>query len=118
MLNELYDLFHKKTGLLINKVPRKDRALAEVEAEKSSEFEKMFDLPVLGVIPCSCDMMENGLSPFNLQKKTNKLYREIMNEIALRIIPFTSGDLVTPKDSELIRIYKEKFLKKVTGVFM
>jgi MinD-like ATPase involved in chromosome partitioning or flagellar assembly len=118
MLEDLYNLFQKKTGMLVNKVAIGDKSLTEMETIKTVEFERLYNLPVLGVIPCFCDLQEHGIDPLFVVKKPKHLYSKIISEIALRIDAFTSGDLVVRKDREIMKIYKERFIKKVTGVVL
>lgn len=116
MLRELYDLFNKKTGILLNKVPMKGRSLTDVETARRVEYENLYKLPVLGVMPCFCELLEAGLDPSFLQENPRHLYVKILGEIASQIASFASGDLIIRKDSELMKIYREQFLKKVTGL--
>ena len=60
MTHELYDLFEKKTGILLNKVLRETVA---TESQKRSLYEKLNNLhtlPILEVIPCFCDILKAG----------------------------------------------------------
>ncbi|MCJ7718841.1 AAA family ATPase [Candidatus Bathyarchaeota archaeon] len=116
MLREFYDLFEKKTSIVLNKVPTKGQSLTDVEMSKRVEYENLYKLPVLGVMPCFCELLEAGLDPSFLQKKPRHLYVKILGETASRIASFASGESVIRKDSELMKIYREQFIKKVTGV--
>lgn len=116
MIRELYDLFETKTGIILNKVPVGSRPLTEVETLVTLEYEKLYDLPVLGIIPCFCEVLEAGVSPSFLKDNPNHLFTKILEEIASRVDSMSYGPFVEKKDSELIRIYREQFIKKVTGV--
>jgi MinD-like ATPase involved in chromosome partitioning or flagellar assembly len=116
MLGELYDLFKKKAGIVLNKVPTKGLSLTDVETARRVEYENLYKLPVLGVMPCFCELLEAGLDPSFLQENPRHLYVKILREIASRIASFASGELTIRKDSELMEIYREQFVKKVTGV--
>jgi len=118
MIEELYDLFEKKIGLLLNKVPIKGRSLTEVEAQVTVECESLYNLPVLGVIPYFYEILETGVSSSFLKENPTHLFTKILEEIAVRVDSFSFGSLVVRKDSELMKIYKEQFIKKVTGVRM
>jgi MinD-like ATPase involved in chromosome partitioning or flagellar assembly len=60
MIEELYELFEKKTGLIMNKV------LAEVLSSKSERGELArqlmngYNLPLVEMIPCFCDILREG----------------------------------------------------------
>lgn len=116
MVRELYDLFEKKTGILLNKIPIGTRSLTEVEKLMRVEYEYLYNLPILGIIPCFCEILEVGVTCSFLEDNPNHLFTKILKEIAFRVDSFSSGPLVKRKDSEIIRIYKEQFIKKVTGV--
>lgn len=118
MVAELYDLFDKKTGLLLNKVPIGKRSVTEVEAQVTVEFGNLYNLPVLGVIPYFSELFETGVSSSFLKENPTHLFTKILEEIAVRVDSFSSGSLIARKDSELMKVYKERFLKKVTGVRM
>jgi septum site-determining protein MinD len=115
MLRELYDLFEKKTCILLNKVPTKGQSLTDVETAKRVEYENLYNLPVLSVVPCFCELLA-GLDPSFLPKNPRHLYTKILAETVSRIESFASGELVIRKDNELMKIYREQFIKKVTGV--
>jgi MinD-like ATPase involved in chromosome partitioning or flagellar assembly len=54
MINDLYDLYEKKTGIVVNKVP---------ETILSGKAHLKFDthkLPIICLVPCSCDVLRSG----------------------------------------------------------
>src|SRR3989304_3368171 len=55
MLRELYNLFEKKTGLVINKVL--DSASKSKRDEMDSRVKSIYQVPLLGVVPCFCDIL-------------------------------------------------------------
>jgi len=59
MLAELYDAFAKRTVVLINKVFPETRVWSN-DKQKSviSKMEKVLKHPVIGVIPCYCDVLQ------------------------------------------------------------
>lgn len=59
MLTELYDAFGKKTVILINKVFPETRVWPSDEQKNLiSEMEKVLKHPIIGVIPCYCDVLQ------------------------------------------------------------
>jgi len=90
MLVELYDAFAKKTVVLINKVFPETRIWSS-ERQKNliSQMEKVLKHPVIGVIPCYCDVLQaertsllavdKPFHPFlkNLEEVAEKLERSI-----------------------------------------
>jgi len=89
MLRELYNLFEKKTGLVINKVL--DASSLSKRQEMDKKVREIYQVPMLGLVPCFCDVLraEGGLifcrdkpdHPFTkiLAEMTQKIER---NEIA------------------------------------
>jgi septum site-determining protein MinD len=54
MIRDLYDLYEKKTGIVVNKVPAaflSSRIPIKLDTHK---------LPVIGLIPCSCDVLQSA----------------------------------------------------------
>ena len=59
MLVELYDAFAKRTVVLINKVFPETRAWSsEKQKNLISKMEKVLKHPVIGVVPCYCDVLQ------------------------------------------------------------
>ena len=59
MLAELYDAFEKRTVVLINKVFPETRIWSS-ERQKAliSQMEKILKHPIIGIIPCYCDVLQ------------------------------------------------------------
>ena len=117
MVDELYELFEKKTGILLNKVLVGRKSLAQMEALSTLEYENLYNFPVLGVIPCSCEIPEVGIVTF-FRKRPAHFFTRTLEKIALRVDSFASGAPVERNDSKLKRIYRERLMKKVTGLRM
>jgi septum site-determining protein MinD len=59
MLTELYDAFAKRTVILINKVfPETRISSSEQQKDLISQMEKSLGHPVIGAIPCYCDVLQ------------------------------------------------------------
>ena len=54
MIHDLYDLFEKKTGIIVNKVP--DSILLGRIPLKLDPYH----LPIVDLVPCSCDVLQSG----------------------------------------------------------
>jgi MinD-like ATPase involved in chromosome partitioning or flagellar assembly len=61
MLKELYDLFEKKTEIVLNKVL--DGSLKSDKDEAKNRLKDVYQVPLLGIVPCFCDVLkaEGGL---------------------------------------------------------
>lgn len=60
MIEELYDLFEKKTALIMNKVFA-DILLSKTERQNlSKQLMNNYNLPLIDMIPCFCDILRTG----------------------------------------------------------
>ena len=91
MLVELYDALEKKTVVLVNKYSPETQLKSSVMDEMiANKLERILNRPVVGVIPCYCDVLqaertkllalENPNHPFvkNLEKVAEKLEQSIL----------------------------------------
>ena len=84
MLHELYDLFEKKTELVLNKV------LYDVTSKSGKEslherVKDMYQVPLLGIIPCFCDVLRGEGSIIFAQEKPDHPLTRILDDIANQI---------------------------------
>lgn len=88
MTHELYDLFEKKTGILMNKVPIEFLSNpTDIEA-MHKRFENMHTLPVLKVIPCFCDVLRAGGTKIFARDEPNHPFTKHLEDIAIKIEKF------------------------------
>ncbi|TET19537.1 hypothetical protein E3J74_06580 [Candidatus Bathyarchaeota archaeon] len=88
MTHELYDLFEKKTGIVVNKVPAE---MLCSTAEKEKFFRRihdMYNLPVLDVIACSCDVLRAGGTYIFAEEKPEHPFTKTLERIATKIEKF------------------------------
>ena len=81
MLCDRYELFDKKIGIIINKVPKESLSL---KIRNNSIQLGTHQLPVIGVIPCSCDIAIGGRCLFACEK-LNHPFTERLREIATNL---------------------------------
>jgi MinD-like ATPase involved in chromosome partitioning or flagellar assembly len=83
MLRELYNLFEKKTGLVINKVL--DAASISKRQEMDKKVREVYQVPMLGLVPCFCDILraEGGL--IFVRDKLDHPFTKIVDEMARKI---------------------------------
>jgi MinD-like ATPase involved in chromosome partitioning or flagellar assembly len=55
MIFDLYELFDKKTGIIINKIPSKN--ISSRNHNDCLEIIKTYRLPIVGIVPCSCEVL-------------------------------------------------------------
>jgi septum site-determining protein MinD len=80
MIPELYKLFEgKKTLIILNKVPPDFLPLEKLERKL-----ELLQLPVAGVIPCSCDILE-AEGEYFFAAKPNHVFTRTLQKIATKI---------------------------------
>lgn len=88
MTHELYDLFEKKTGILLNKVPAE---MLTSESQKKDLYKKLNNihtLPILEIIPCFCDILRAGGTHIFAEEKPDHSFTRTLEKIAKRIENF------------------------------
>jgi MinD-like ATPase involved in chromosome partitioning or flagellar assembly len=84
MLRELYDLFEKKTEVVLNKVLH-DISSKSGQDEMQTMMKDIYQVPLLGIIPCFCDVLKSeGNIIFPLDKPDHP-FAKILDEMANRI---------------------------------
>ncbi len=83
MLRELYNLFEKKTGLIVNKVL--DAGSKTKQEEMDNKAKTFYQVPLLGLVPCFCEILraEGGL--IFVRDKLDHPFTKILGEIAKKI---------------------------------
>lgn len=83
MLRELYNLFEKKTGLVMNKV------LDPTSKSKRDEIDKriknVYQVPMLGIVPCFCEVLRAEGNLIFVQDKPTHPFTKILDEMARKI---------------------------------
>jgi septum site-determining protein MinD len=85
MISELYDLFEKKTGILLNKVVVESLSVQKERETLLKRYENMHNLPVLDVIPCFCDVSRAGGTYIFAKEKPDHPFTKILEEVATKI---------------------------------
>jgi septum site-determining protein MinD len=60
MIDELYELFEKKTGLVMNKVFADILGSKDQRADLANKLLNSSNLPMIEMIPCFCDILKTG----------------------------------------------------------
>jgi MinD-like ATPase involved in chromosome partitioning or flagellar assembly len=88
MTSELYDLFEKKTGILVNKVIA-DYLSSEKERKKFVKHIKgIHSLPVLATIPCYCEVLRAAGDFIFSEERPDHPFTETLNELATKVEKF------------------------------
>ncbi len=83
MLAELYNLFEKKTGLVLNKVL--DTSLAAKKTEMQNKIKTEYQVPMLGMVPCFCEILRAEGNLIFVQDKPDHPFTKILAEMARKI---------------------------------
>jgi septum site-determining protein MinD len=83
MLKELYELFEKKTEIVLNKVM--DGNLRMGRDEVRTKVKEVYQVPVLGIIPCFCDVLKAEGNVIFAQDKPDHPLTKILDEIATKV---------------------------------
>ncbi len=84
MLHELYELFEKKTNIIVNKVLY-DVSSKSTEKDMQNKITEMYQVPVLGIVPCFCDVSKAEGAFIFTQEKPSHPFAKIVDEMANRI---------------------------------
>ena len=83
MLRELYNLFEKKTGLVLNKVL--DPASKSKSGEVTSKVKTVYQVPLLGMVPCFCEILRAEGNLIFVEEKPDHPFTKIIDEMAKKI---------------------------------
>jgi septum site-determining protein MinD len=88
MIHELYELFDKKTALIMNKVPIEIQSSKTERKNLSRQLITAYDLPLLEMIPCFCDILRAGGAQIFATEKLDHPFVKILEGIATKIKHF------------------------------
>jgi MinD-like ATPase involved in chromosome partitioning or flagellar assembly len=83
MLSELYNLFEKKTGLVLNKVL--DPSPTAKKTEMQNKIKADYQVPMLGMVPCFCEVLRAEGNLIFVQDKPDHPFTKILTEMARKI---------------------------------
>ncbi len=83
MLQELYNLFEKKTGLVLNKVL--DISPTAKRTEMQAKIKADYQVPMLGMVPCFCEILRAEGNLIFVQDKPDHPFTKIMAEMARKV---------------------------------
>jgi MinD-like ATPase involved in chromosome partitioning or flagellar assembly len=88
MTDELYDLFEKKTGILINKVIAEYLSSKEEEKKFKKRIKEIHTLPVISIIPCFCEVLRAAGNFIFSEERPEHPYSQTMEDIAIKVEQF------------------------------
>jgi MinD-like ATPase involved in chromosome partitioning or flagellar assembly len=83
MLAELYNLFEKKTGIVLNKVL--DPSATSRKAEMATKVKADYQVPLLGIVPCFCEILRAEGNFIFVQDKPDHPFTKIVAEMVKKI---------------------------------
>jgi MinD-like ATPase involved in chromosome partitioning or flagellar assembly len=83
MLRELYDLFEKKTEIVLNKVL--DPSIRTDKEEARARLKEVYQVPLLGIVPCYCDVLRAEGGVVFAQDRPDHPFTKILNEMTIKI---------------------------------
>lgn len=83
MLHELYELFEKKTDVVLNKMMQ-DTSLKNGR-DLQAKVKDIYQAPLLGAIPCFCDVLRAEGGIIFAQEKPDHPFTKILDEMASTI---------------------------------
>lgn len=79
MIHDLYDLYEKKTGIIVNKVPQ------NVISGQTNLKLNTHKLPIVTLVPCSCDVLQSGGDYLFAFEKLEHPVTQSLRNIAMHI---------------------------------
>src|SRR4030065_241099 len=83
MITDLYELFDKKTRIIINRVP--SEYILSKNYNAILKIIETYQLPIEGIVSCSCEVMEASGRCFFVCEKPDHLFTEKLREIAANL---------------------------------
>ena len=88
MTSELYDLFEKKTGILINKVIADYLSSKEETNKFNKRIKELHSLPVLATIPCFCEVLRAAGNFIFSEERPEHPFTETLENLATKVENF------------------------------
>jgi len=85
MIDELYDLFEKKTGLIMNKVFADFLSTKGHRQDLANKLMNNSNLPIVDMIPCFCDILRTGGTKLFANEDPDHPFIKILNRIATTV---------------------------------
>ncbi|MDR2699854.1 MAG: MinD/ParA family protein [Nitrososphaerota archaeon] len=83
MISEFYKMFEKKTGIVINKIL--DDVARSNNAEYAKKIKETYNVPLLGVVPCFCEILKAEGKYLFPQDKSDHPFTNLLYEMADKI---------------------------------
>lgn len=93
MINELYKLLEKRTIVIMNKIPEQLIMGEEMRKRLTNQFKRAFNLPVVDLLPCYCDVLRQDRATIMALDKPDHPFSKGLKEVVgkLELIGLTKG---------------------------
>lgn len=88
MVHELYDLFEKKAGVIVNKVIVDLISSEGAKRKMRKQLEAIYGLPIVEMIPCFCEILRAGGTYIFTEEMPEHPFTKIMDKVATKIDRF------------------------------
>jgi MinD-like ATPase involved in chromosome partitioning or flagellar assembly len=88
MTSELYDLFEKKTGILLNKVIADYLSSKEEQKKFNKRIKDIHNLPILATIPCFCEVLRAAGNFIFSEERPDHPFTETLEDLAAKVEKF------------------------------
>jgi MinD-like ATPase involved in chromosome partitioning or flagellar assembly len=88
MTSELYDLFEKKTGILMNKIIAEYLSSKKEQAKFNKHVSNLYDLPIIATIPCFCDVLRASGDFIFSEQNPEHPFTATIDELASKVEKF------------------------------
>jgi MinD-like ATPase involved in chromosome partitioning or flagellar assembly len=88
MTSELYELFEKKTGILVNKVITDYQSSEKEQKKFDKHIRNVYNLPVLAIIPCFCELLRAAGDYIFSEEKPDHPFTETLDKLATKVEKF------------------------------
>lgn len=85
MIEELYDLFEKKTALIMNKVFGEILQSKTHRADLAKQLVNSYNLPLIEMIPCFCDILKTGGTTIFANENPDHPFIKTLDRVAAQI---------------------------------
>ena len=88
MTSELYELFEKKTGILVNKVVADYLSSKEEQKKFNKYIKSIHTLPILATIPCYCEVLRAAGDSIFSEEKPDHPFTKNIDKLATTVEKF------------------------------
>jgi MinD-like ATPase involved in chromosome partitioning or flagellar assembly len=85
MTVELYDLFEKKTGILVNKVVSEHLSTKEGQKKFNNYIKNIYNLPILATIPCYCEVLRAAGNFIFTEERPEHPFTETLEDLTINV---------------------------------